>query len=92
MDCFCIIVLERTLETLMEVLPAEENPGTAANVDRVRRAVKSMANDWDPACLIKLEELLRELVTIAHRERQFYIAARLRAVLQEFAQHYEKAS
>ena len=83
MDNFNAVVLERTLETVTEVLPAIENPGATACVGRIRRCLHAIT--WEPGISQrnKLRYLLFQLVAITREERQHYVTARLEAILKD---------
>jgi hypothetical protein len=79
MDVFALEVLERTLELAVDTMPPERDPAVAVAVDVIRRSIES-SNSEDRA---DLYQGMSQLAKLALENRQFLIAARLKAFVQE---------
>jgi hypothetical protein len=79
MDVFALEVLERTLELVVDTMTPERDPAVAVAVNVIRRSIES-SNSKDRA---DLYHGMLQLAKLAHENRQFLIAARLQAFVQE---------
>lgn len=75
MDAFSVVILERTMESVSELMQPGDNPHVEKCVNVIQRYI-----DWpDPDSKKEFRTALIELAVIAHECGQFAIATRLSA-------------
>jgi hypothetical protein len=93
MDEFSFIVLERTLELVLETMPAEDDPRIAECVNVIRRFVGPTEETPTAAREEKVRTSVLRLSQFAQQEGNFLVALRLEAIARQMqsAQKFEVA-
>jgi hypothetical protein len=79
MDGFALVVLERTLELVVDAMPPDQDPAVADGVNAIRRYLESP----QAQNAASIQPVVMKLAGLAHDRRQFLIAARLEAFARE---------
>jgi hypothetical protein len=79
MHGFSLVVLERTLELVVDAMPTDQDPAVAESINAIRRYLESP----DTQSAASIEPVVKKLAELAHDHRQFLIAARLEAFVRE---------